>query len=390
MALRYLTGGESHGRALVAVVDGLPAGLRVSEEYISRQLERRMAGYGRGGRMKIEADRAVILSGVRRGRTMGSPVTVMVENKDHENWLNLMPVGDTDTEVPAETRPRPGHADLAGMLKYGTRDARDVLERASARETAARVAVGSLARRLLEETGIEIKSRVVRIGDVSCDSGCPWEKNSYDGVERGPLRCADPGCTGSMVEEIERAGGEGDTVGGVFEVAAFGVFPGLGSVSQADRRLDARLCSALVSIPAIKAVEVGEGFAMGAMRGSRAHDEIVFEAGRGAGRLTDRAGGIEGGITNGEAVWLRAVMKPIPSLARPLSTFDVTSGEPAEAIKERADVCAVPAASVVGEAVTAIVMADACLEKLGGDSMDEVLRNLEEYLDGIADLWKRK
>ena len=389
MALRLLTGGESHGPALVALVEGLPAGLAISGADIDRDLARRQLGYGRGERMKIEKDTVRLVSGVRFGRTLGSPVSLYIENRDWENWRELMAVeGTGQRRQEPETRPRPGHGDFAGMLKFDTRDARDVLERASARETAARVASGALARRLLEEVGITVVSRVVSIAGVSAEIDDFVNESSFDGVDENPLRCADSASSKMMMEEIDRAAGDGDTVGGTFEVASFGAPPGLGSPSQFDRRLDARLCGTLASIPGVKGVEVGKGLGLAVVRGSEAHDEIYYEKTGGVFRRTNRAGGLEAGMTNGEPVLLRAAMKPIPTLARPLATVDIERLEPAQAFKERADVCAVPAAAVVGEAVVALVLADAVIEKFGGDSMTELMRNHSGYLEQIKELWK--
>jgi chorismate synthase len=389
MALRLITAGESHGPALVVVVEGLPAGLSVSEAHINGDLSRRQLGYGRGARMQIEKDTARIVSGVRFGRTIGSPVSLYIENRDWENWREIMAVEDAGGPRPEpETKPRPGHGDFAGMLKFGTRDARDVLERASARETAARVAAGALARCLLGEVGITIMSRVVSIGYTQVSRDETTDMSSFDGVDEDPLRCTDSASSKMMMEDIDRAARDGDTVGGTFEVASFGAPPGLGSPSQFDRRLDARLCGALASIPGVKGVEVGEGFAIAWVPGSEAHDEIHYEKSGGIFRRTNRAGGLEAGMTNGEPVLLRAAMKPIPTLSRPLATVDIGLLEPAKAFKERADVCAVPAAAVVGEAVVALVLADAVLEKFGGDSMAELQRNHSGYLEQIKELWK--
>jgi chorismate synthase len=389
MTLRFMTAGESHGPALVALVDGLPAGLSVSEAYVNRDLARRQLGYGRSARMQIEKDEARILSGVRFGRTMGSPVTLYIENRDWENWREVMSVGETGEDKPApETRPRPGHGDFAGMLKFGTRDARDVLERASARETAARVAAGSLARRLLEEVGVKIMSRVISIGGVSAQSDDAVSESLFEAVDEDPLRCDNRDASEKMKKGIDSASQEGDTLGGVFQVAAFGVPPGLGSPSPFDRRLSARLCGALASIPGVKGVEVGKGFAVTGVRGSEAHDEIRYDEARGVYRTTNRAGGLEAGMTNGEPILLQAAMKPIPTLGRPLETVDCERLEPAQAFKERADVCAVPSASIVGEAVVALSLADALLAKFGGDSLAELLRNHEGYLEQIKKLWR--
>lgn len=390
MALRYLTGGESHGPAVSVIIDGIPAGLPISPADIDRDLERRQGGHGRGGRMNIERDRARITSGVRLGKTLGSPVTVVVDNRDHPSWKELMSVEETGPgDFPRETRPRPGHGDFAGMLKYDTRDARDVLERASARETVARTAAGAVARRLLDELGVSVTSRVTRIGGVTAVADRRPAFEEFAGVDDDPVRSADHKASGRMVDEIDMAAAEGDTLGGIFEVAAFGMPPGAGSAAQADRRLDARLCAALISIPGVKGVEVGAGFALAELKGSEAHDGIFYESGRGARRKTNNAGGLEAGMTNGEPVLLRAVMKPIPTLARPLSTIDIETLEPTVAFKERGDTCAVPAASVVGEAVTAFVLADAILEKFGGDCVADVAAAMGAYLERIGRLWRR-
>lgn len=388
--MRVLTAGESHGPAVIAIVDGVTAGIPLAVDQVDRDLERRQGGHGRGGRMKIERDRAKILSGVRDGLTMGSPVALMIENRDHESWTELMSAAPSDAELKAETRPRPGHGDLAGMLKLGTLDARNILERASARETAARVAAGAVARRLLDELGINVRSRVVRVGDVCAPASERMTEADFDLAEADAMRCADKESSAAMVAEVDLAIEQGYSLGGLFEVAAFGVVPGLGSHAQADRRLDTRLCAALASIPAIKGVEVGEGFSLAGTKGFEAHDEIFFEEDRGLYRKTNRAGGLEAGISNGEPIVLRAAMKPIPTLARPLATVDLESLEAVEAFKERADVCAVPAASVVGEAVVALVLADAAQDKFGCDTLSEMKLNLKGYLERIGPFWKQR
>ncbi|MHB8895125.1 MAG: chorismate synthase [Candidatus Geothermincolia bacterium] len=387
--MRTLTGGESHGPAVVTIIDDVPAGLSITAEQINRDLARRQTGYGRGGRMAIEKDRVEILSGVRDGATLGSPVTLLIENRDHEKWLEAMsaelfsPGGRN-----AETRPRPGHGDLAGMLKYGTSDARDILERASARETAARVAAGAVARRLLAEIGVRVLSRVVQVGTARA-STAGIEESDFERADSDAMRCADAAESSAMVEEVDRAVAGGYSLGGIFEVVAFGLVPGIGSHAQSDRRLDGRLFAALASVPAIKGVEIGEGFALAGVPGNTAHDEIFFKESKGLYRETNRAGGLEAGMTNGEPLVLRAAMKPIPTQGKPLATVDVEILEAAEAFKERADVCAVPAASIVGEAVVAFVLADAVQEKFGGDSIVEIKRNLEGYLEQIGRLWRR-
>lgn len=384
--MRIVTGGESHGPALVAVVEDVPSQIPLSVEQVDRQLARRRMGYGRGPRMGIETDAARILSGVRNGLTLGTPVTLLIRNADHENWLEVMSPGEGLTVEP-ETRPRPGHADMAGMLKHGTPDARNVLERASARETAARVAGGAVARRFLEELGIEIRSRVVAIGPVADDSGTPG-RDGYAESEKSVLRCLNPDASRGMVEAVDEAARCGDSLGGVFEVAAFGLPPGIGSYSSAGARLDGRLFAALASIPAIKGVEAGSGFAAAAARGSEVHDEM-FPGDGGVSRASNRAGGLEGGMTNGEPVVLRAAMKPIPSLAIPLSTVDLDDMSEAVAFKERADVCAVPAAAVVGEAAVAVVLSRAVQEKFGSDALGDIRASMDHYLRRISRHWKR-
>ena len=377
--LRFLTAGESHGPALTVVVEGLPAGVPVAREAIDADLRRRQGGYGRGGRMQLETDSVEVLSGLRHGRTLGSPVSLLVRNRDHENWRDVMspdPQPDAARERRRLRYPRPGHADLAGALKYGTDDLRNVLERASARETTARVAAGALARALLRETGAEVRSHVLRIGAAALPAGpTPW--GALGGVEESPVRCADAGVARAMVAEIDRAKKDGDSVGGVVEVIARGVPAGLGSYVQWDRRLDGRIAQALMSIQAVKAVAIGEGLAGGETRGSLFHDEILWTAAAGLTRPTNRAGGIEGGVTNGEEIRALAVVKPIPTLLIALRSVDLVTKEPQLASVERSDTCVVPAAGVVAEAMLALVLADALLEKTGGDSLEEVLAHLD-------------
>ncbi len=383
--LRFLTAGESHGQGLVTILEGLPAGLVVDFDAITAELKRRQGGYGRGRRMAIESDRAEILSGVRRGRTTGAPVSLLIRNKDWENWQNTMhvepevPAGATGANRAAVVRPRPGHADLAGALKYDHTDIRDVLERASARETAARVAAGALARQLLRAIGCEIASHVTGIGAVVVAPGSPLSWEQVQAIQAdSPLRCADPAVEQQMVDAIDAARAAGDTLGGSFEVIARNVPVGLGSYAQWDRKLDGRLAQALMSIPAIKAVAVGDGVDGARRPGSQVHDEIVPnpEAGpgeRGIRRPTNRAGGLEGGVTNGEELRVTAFMKPIATLMKPLRSVDLTTLDEAPAAIERSDVCAVPAAAVVGEAMVALVLANAVLERFAGDSMTDVL-----------------
>jgi len=382
--LRFLTAGESHGPVLTAIIEGLPAGLPITEEYINVQLARRQGGYGRGGRMKIEKDRVKILSGVRGGLTLGSPVTLQVENRDWENWRHIMDpspgAGSSDRRV---TRPRPGHADLAGGIKYRHRDLRNVLERSSARETAARVAVGAVARKFLEELEITIMGAVIRIGSVETK----WPRLPVHEIkailDKSQLLCPDPKSEETMKKEIDLAREAGDSLGGVFEIQVHGVPTGLGSHVHWDRKLDGRLAGALMSIQAIKGVEVGLGFLSATLPGSQVHDEIFYAAGKGLYRETNRAGGIEGGISNGEPLVVRAAMKPIPTLYKPLRSIDLETREIKEASVERSDVCAVPAACVVGEAVVAQVLAPECMEKFGGDHMEEIKERVDRYREYI-------
>jgi chorismate synthase len=389
--LRWLTAGESHGPALVAILEGVPAGVAVTSAEIAHELGRRRLGYGRGARMSFEQDEVEIIGGVRHGRTQGSPVAVRVGNTEWPKWEKVMSADPVDPQELASlarnaplTRPRPGHADLAGMQKYGHTDARPILERASARETAARVAIGTVGKALLKQAlGIEIVSHVVELGSVAAKPGLLPRPEDAERIDADPLRCLDPDASARMVEEVDAAKKDADTLGGIVEVLAYGVPPGLGSHVQWDRKLDARLATALMSIQAIKGVEIGDAFTQARSRGSQAHDEII-PTDNGVRRITDRAGGLEGGITNGEPVRVRAAMKPISSLNRALSTVDVVTGEPATAINQRSDVCAVPAAAVVAEAMVALVLAEAALEKFGGDSVAEIQRNLRGYLENLV------
>jgi chorismate synthase len=386
---RFTTAGESHGPALVAIVEGLPAGLAVDVALIDRELERRQWGYGRGGRMKIERDRAEILSGVRHGVTLGSPVALLVENKDWKNWTGVMAAEPRAGEIAPEKsrrvkRPRPGHADLAGGLKYDARDLRDVLERASARETAARVACGALTKQLLSAFGIKVRSHVAQLGG---HPAAPLEL-TWDEIasvpEDAPLRCGDAAAQARMIELVDEARREGDTLGGVFEVAARGVVAGLGSHASWDAKLDGRLARAVMSIPAVKAVSVGAGFEAAARRGSEVHDEIGYEAeARRFMRPTNRAGGLEGGITNGEELRVRGYLKPISTLRRALRSVDIDTKEEESAAFERSDVTAAPAAGVIGEAMVALVLAEAMREKFGGDSLAEMSRNFDGYVEQL-------
>jgi chorismate synthase len=389
--LRWLTAGESHGPALVAVLDGVPAGVAVTSAEIGAELARRRLGYGRGARMKFEQDEVEIIGGVRHGLTLGSPVAIRVGNTEWPKWETVMSADPVDADVLAGqarnaplTRPRPGHADLAGMQKYGHTDARPILERASARETAARCAVGTVAKALIKQAlGIEIVSHVVELGSVVAKPGLVPVPGDQERLDADPLRCLDPEASARMVAEVDAAKQDADTLGGIVEVLAYGVPPGLGSHTQWDRKLDSRLAAALMSIQAIKGVEIGDAFTQARTRGSGAHDEIVPTA-TGVRRLTDRAGGLEGGMTSGEPLRVRGAMKPISSLNRALSTVDVVTGEPATAINQRSDVCAVPAAAVVAESMMALVLAEAATEKFGGDSVSEIRRNLAGYLDNLV------
>jgi chorismate synthase len=375
--LRFLTAGESHGPGLMVIVEGMPAGLALRAEQVGDELARRRLGYGRGPRMKIERDELEIVSGVRFGRTLGSPIGILIRNSEWKKWERVMaregePAGNVLTE------PRPGHADLAGMLKYDHTDARNVLERASARETAARCAAGTIAKLLLAEAGIRVVSHVVALGKAESRATLRPRPEDLDRIDDSPVRCLDPDAEAAMVAEIEAAGAEGDSLGGIFEVIVWGVPIGLGSHVHWDRRLDARLAHAVMSIQAIKGVEIGDGFEVARMRGTEAHDEIFFEEGR-LVRHTDRAGGTEGGISMGGPIRVRAAMKPLSTLKRPLRTVDMATGEPAVAFRERTDVCSLPAAGVVGETMVAWVLADALLEKFGGDTVADVLAAMAAY-----------
>jgi len=378
--LRFLTAGESHGELLTGIIEGVPAGLLIRMTDIDRDLARRQVGYGRGGRMKIEKDSVKISSGVRWGRTLGSPIGLMVRNKDWDNWRDKMSPDPMflNTADPV-TRPRPGHADLAGALKYGTPDIRNILERSSARETAMRVAVGAVAKRLLEEFGIEIISHVLSIGGVFAKVPKVSPQEIRKRAEASELRCSDPEAEKRMMKKIDQARAAGDTLGGVFELIIRGAPIGLGSHVHWDRKLDSRLAGALMSIQAIKGVEVGAGFGAANKPGSEVHDEIFWNRKQGFTRRTNMAGGIEGGISNGEAIILRAAMKPIPTLYKPLRSVDMVTKKPFKASIERSDACAVPAAGVVAEAAAAVEVASALIEKFGGDSIDEMKRNYLAY-----------
>ncbi len=384
--LRFLDAGESHGPGITTVVEGFPRGLRVESAFIRKELARRRGGYGRGGRMAIEGDEVEILGGVRRGLTLGSPIALLVRNRDHANWTESMSPEAAEGAPGPEpvTVPRPGHADLAGAIKYGSRDIREVLERASARETVGRVCAGALAKLLLRRAGIEVGSHVLRVGGVEASARETVSLAELAGAEEDPMRCLDPGASAAMRAAVDEAARSGDTLGGVVEVLAFGVPPGLGSHVHWDRRLDGRLAQALMSIQSVKGLEIGGGFSLASMRGSGAADVIRHAPGRGFYRETNRAGGMEGGISNGEVIRLRVAAKPIPTLATPLATVDMDSKREALALKERADVCAVPAVGVIAESMTAWVLAEALLEKTGGDSMEEVEERLRAYREKVT------
>ncbi len=403
--LRYITAGESHGKALIGILEGIPSGLSISVEDIDRDLKRRQEGHGRGGRMKIESDHAEILSGVRWGKTIGSPITLLIENKDWANWQEVM--SSDNPPIPPfskrgkggfVTRPRPGHADLAGAIKYDSHDIRNILERSSARETAMRVALGSIAKKFLSEFNIKIGSYVIQIGKIKVQSSEKKLLSIFEKAEKSPVRCPDEEASKKMVKLIDKAVKEGNSLGGIFEVFVIGVPVGLGSHIQWDRRLDGRLAQALMSIQAIKGVEVGLGFEMSGRFGSEVMDEIFYAPSpspsplEGKGRVggppgfyrkTNYAGGIEGGMTNGMAIILRAAMKPIPTQRKPLQSVDIITKETVKAAYERSDICAVPAAGVIGEAMVALTIADAFLEKFGGDSIAEVKRNYDSYINYV-------
>ncbi len=377
--MRYTTAGESHGRVLTAIVTGVPAGIPVDVSLIDADLARRQSGYGRGGRQGIEQDKAMVLSGVRFGLTIGSPVAISIANKDWDNWTDVMSITGVRPENVQVTAPRPGHADLAGVLKTGSDDVRDILERASARETAARVAAGGVAKAVLRSLGVTVASFVFSIGDIEMPPPLDPAAVDVDLVESSDVRCPDADTTEAMKAAIDTARANGESLGGIFFVTATNLVPGLGSYAESDRRLDARLAAAVVSIPAIKGVEFGDGFDAARKPGSQVHDEIRHDGPRGFYRTTNHAGGLEGGMSNGEPLVMRAAMKPIPTLMRPLATVDIDTLDAVDASKERSDVCAVPAAAVVAEAEVAMVLANAYLEKFGCDSMDDIIEAVAAY-----------
>jgi len=399
--IRFLTAGESHGKCLSLIVEGVPAGLCLSADDINRDLRRRQIGYGRGNRMEIETDTAEITAGVRNGVTLASPISVIIQNKDWENWKDIMSIedkGDSSISDRSFSRPRPGHADFAGGIKYNQKDLRNILERASARETATRVAVGAIAKKILDETNVFVTSFVTQIGKCSIanvwqfmeDARCLQFKSKIDflrfqeRIDSSPVRCPEPEAEKQMIEEIDSTKNSGDSIGGVFQVMAFNVPVGLGTHVHWDRRLDARIAYALMSIPAIKGVEFGLGFELAKRKGSKVHDEIFYDSEKGFYHRTNNAGGIEGGISNGETIVVKAVMKPIPTLTNPLKSVDLISKEPFMAFKERSDVCAVPSAGVVAEAMVAVELANAMLEKFGSDSISEIKQAFKSYMEYIA------
>lgn len=388
MALKLITAGESHGPGLTCVVEGLPAGLTLDRELIDRDMARRQLGHGRGGRMKIEKDRANVTAGVRHGRTLGGPIALEVTNRDFANWEERMNPWPVENDVPEVHLPRPGHADLVGTWKYRFTDVRNVLERASARETAARVAGGALAKAFLRALGVEVRSHVVQIGSVRApDRDAPLTVEDFATVDDDPVRCLDPEASRAMVEHINVQRKANESLGGVFEVIAFGVTPGLGSHTSWELRLDGRIAAGLCSIQAVKGVSLGDAFDVAGRPGSQAHDEIFFSEERGFYRETNHAGGLEGGMTTGEPLVGRAAMKPLPTLTKPLRSVDIATHEPADALRERTDSVTVPAAGVVGEAMVAFVLADAYRDKFGGDHVDDVLEAVSRYEERIG--WRR-
>ncbi len=383
-AFRFTTAGESHGPGLVAIVEGLPAGLEIDRERVDRDMARRQLGHGRGGRMKIETDSVEIRSGVRHGRTLGSPVAVLVANRDYANWEERMNPWPVDADVDEVHTPRPGHADLAGLQKYGFSDVRNVLERASARETAARVAAGGLAKELLHAFGVEVRSHVMRIGSVSAPEPATLTPEDFEGVDSSPVRCLDEAAGAAMVEEINRLRKANESLGGIFEVRVFGLVPGIGSHVSWEQRLDSRLAQAVVSIQAVKGVSIGEAWEVAGLPGSESHDEIFHSPERGYHRQTNRAGGVEGGMTNGEDLIVRGALKPISTLTKPLRSVDTETKEPAQALRERTDSTVVPAAGVVAEAMVALVLARGYREKFGGDHIDDALAAAQAYRERIG------
>ena len=387
MTLRFTTAGESHGPGLVAIVEGMPAGLELDRDALDRDMARRQLGHGRGGRMKIESDVVEIRAGVRHGRTLGSPIAVLVANRDYPNWEERMDPWPVDAEVEETHLPRPGHADLAGALKFGHSDVRNVLERASARETAARVAAGSIAKGFLAAVGVEVYSHVIQIASVTAPERDDLGPADFEDVDESPVRCLDPEVSKSMVDEIDRLRKENESLGGKFEVRAFGLVPGIGSHVSWSEKLDGRLAQAVCSIQSVKGVSLGEAWEVAGRPGSEAHDEIFWSEDRGWFRETNRAGGLEGGMTNGEPLIVQAAIKPISTLTQPLRSVDTETKEPAQAMRERTDSTVVPAAAVVAEAMVALVVGAAYREKFGGDHIDDVLAALGAYKERIG--WRR-
>ena len=387
MALHLITAGESHGPGLTCIIEGLPAGLVLDRDALNRDLARRQLGHGRGGRMKIERDQVQVAGGVRHGRTLGGPIALQVINRDYANWEDRMSPWPVQAEAQEVHLPRPGHADLVGTQKYGLSDVRDILERASARETAARVAGGAVAKAFLEQLGVEVLSHVIQITSVTAPRRDDLRAEDFAHVDESPVRCLDPEATKQMVAEIDRLRKANESLGGVFEVRAFGLVPGLGSHVSWQERLDGRLGQAILSIQAIKAVSIGDGFEVAGVPGSDAHDEIFYDEARGYYRNTNRAGGVEGGMTTGAPLVVRGSMKPLPTLTKPLRSVDIATHEPAEALRERTDSCTVPAAAVVGEAMVAFVLADAYRTKFGGDHIDDVRVALHAYQERIG--WRQ-
>ena len=387
MTLRFTTAGESHGPGLVAIVEGLPAGLELDRETLDRDMARRQLGHGRGGRMKIESDTVEIRSGLRHGRTLGSPIAVLVANRDYPNWDERMNPWPVDAEVEESHLPRPGHADLAGLQKFGFTDVRNVLERASARETAARVAAGTIAKGFLSAVGVSVFSHVIQIASVSAPERDDLAPEDFEGVDDSPVRCLDAETSKAMVAEIDRLRKENESLGGKFEVRTFGLVPGIGSHVSWSEKLDGRLAQAVCSIQSVKGVSLGEGWDVAGKPGSEAHDEIFYSEERGWYRETNRAGGLEGGMTNGEPLVVQAAIKPISTMTQPLRSVDTETKEPAQAMRERTDSTVVPAAAVVAEAMVALVLAGAYREKFGGDHIDDVLASMAAYRERIG--WRR-
>jgi chorismate synthase len=387
MALRMTTAGESHGPGLTCILEGLPAGLDLDRDALNRDLQRRQLGHGRGGRMKIERDQIEVTGGVRHGRTLGGPVSLWVVNRDYANWEERMNPWPVEAEIDEVHLPRPGHADLVGTQKYGLSDVRDILERASARETAARVAGGAVAKSFLRTLGVEVFSHVIQITSVKAPLRYDLAPADFENVDESPVRCLDPEASAAMVDEINRLRKANESLGGVFEVRAFGLVPGLGSHVSWEERIDGRLGQAILSIQALKGVAIGDGFEVAGVPGSEAHDEIFWDERRGYYRETNRAGGVEGGMTTGEPLVVRGWMKPLPTLTKPLRSVDISTHEPAEALRERTDSSTVPAAGVVGEAMVAFVLADAYRRKFGGDHIDDVRGALDAYEERIG--WRR-